>query len=144
VFYVPGDEDHWGDPQYINRVTKHKGGPWWSCDQENKKGDYALLYARKPVSAIVGIIAVLSDAYPEHAVAKFTVHEFACEYRFACKLERPLTIGDMRSDKQLSEKWGFVRLPMAPRGRPPRIAAYPKAEEDPFTQWLNENRDNLN
>ena len=25
-----------------------------------------------------------------------------------------------------------------------KVAAYPKAEEDPFTQWLNENRDNLN
>jgi len=120
VFYVPGDDQHWGSARYRQRVADSPD--WWTCDQETKAGDYALLYARAPISALVGIIKATGKAKPDSRARKFTVHHFTCRYRFVCTFDPPHTLRAMRDDKQLSEAWGFVRLPMAPGGRPPRIS----------------------
>jgi hypothetical protein len=116
VFYVPGEE--WERQEYVRDVSESEC--WWTCHEETLKGDFAVLYARKPISAIVAIMHVTSDA--RHEPNEFTVCPWACDIECESILDKPLTFSRMRSDSQLAKHWGLVRANFQPpRGGPPQI-----------------------
>lgn len=121
VFYVPGDEQYWGNPDYIE--SRSEGPVYWTCSSHTRKGDMALLYAKRPISAIVAVLAVMSDAGQDHAQVQFSSTESSwCDVVFEALLAEPLTFKEMREDHELRDAWGLVRGQFqSPGGRPPQI-----------------------
>lgn len=94
----------------------------WTCNAETRKGDLALLYVRRPTSALVGLFLATSNAQRAMWAKKFTVHDFACDVEVMRLFKTPLTLHEMRRDTSLFKAWGAVRGGFqAPGGRPPEI-----------------------
>jgi hypothetical protein len=123
VFYDPGDDDHWGNVEYVRLVKSNHPEQSWTCNEETRQGDCAFLYARRPISAIVAILRATSDADPRNA-AEYTTHGFWCRTQCLAVLERPLALSEMKTDRELTKQWGLVRANFQPPGgRPPRVEA---------------------
>lgn len=120
LFYVPGDEEYWGDPNYIDCVSAEYS--YWTCNAQSKNGDNALLYARRPVSALVAALAVTSDAIQDPKQQFSTTDCSCCDVKCLSIFKTPLTFREMREDRELREAWGLVRSQFqSPGGRAPRI-----------------------
>lgn len=119
VFYVPGE--FWEDPEYVK--SRSKGTVYWTCHRDTRKGDFALLYAKSPISAVVAIMSVLEDAEINREQEQFAPEPYWCETQIEKVLRHPLHFAQMRQDRELYEAWGAVRASMqAPGGMPPRIS----------------------
>lgn len=120
LFYVPGDKEYWGDPEYTKSVTA--GASYWTCNIHSRNGDNALLYARRPVSALVAALAVTSDAIQDPKQQFSTTDCSCCDVKCLSIFKTPLTFREMREDRELREAWGLVRSQFqSPGGRVPRI-----------------------
>ena len=95
----------------------------WTANKEAEAGDHALLYVKAPTSALVGIFQLTSDAWETDWASQFSHrHPWACEVRVECRFDRPLTIAEMRKDRELCRKWGLIRGNFQPPGGvPPRV-----------------------
>lgn len=113
VFYRPGDRH---DESPLSPGERRH----WTCHQETLAGDCALLYVKKPVSALVGVLVALKPAKREHS--EYSSHEYQCDVRVECLFKQPLTFKEMREDEELSEEWSLVRGQFqAPGGVPPVV-----------------------
>ena len=84
----------------------------------------ALLYAKRPISAIVAIMSVDGDAVIDRKQEQFARDPYWCNARIESVLETPLTFRSMRADKELRTTWGLVRSQFqSPGGRPPKVDA---------------------
>lgn len=124
VFYVSGET--WQKDQYVREIeetedSEAEGCDWgWTCNEGAEAGDYGLLYARKPISAIVGVFRVTQNARRKHH--RFGAHPWVCHYGCVAILDDPITFRQMRADKELSDVWGLVRGQFQPPGGiPPRV-----------------------
>ena len=125
VFYVPGDADYWQDLEYVAGVAEtedsSEDGGWWTCNEETVEGDRALLYAKAPISAIVGILEATSPAREHHH--EFSVHPWICDFGCITVFEQPIPFRAMRADQQLRNHWGLIRGNFQPPGgKPPRVS----------------------
>lgn len=121
VFYVPGDDKYWGSGKYIKECTK--GRCYWTCSRHTRTGDSALLYAKSPISALVAVMSVVSDAEVDLEERQFSSTDPSwCYVDFQAVLKKPIALRAMREDLELRDAWGLVRSQFqSPGGRPPVI-----------------------
>ena len=115
VFYCPHDT-------YNKTPWKIGFKDWWTANTKTREGDYAFLYVRAPISALVGLFEVVSDARRDDAVRASWHHPWVSNVRVECLFEQPLKLTTMRNDEELWKEWGLVRANFqAPSGAPPRV-----------------------
>ncbi len=113
VFYIDGHE-------WLDEESHHESDEWWACHQECKAGDYALIYAKRPVSGLVGVLRV--EKAPKKAVHDYSSHPWACAYNWRGTFDSVLRLKEMRVDEELSENWELVRRDFrSDFGKPPRV-----------------------
>jgi predicted transcriptional regulator len=109
-------EDYAGDPELQREFD------WWTCNESTRAGDFALLYVKRPTSALVGLLQAQSDAEKNSGARVFSSHPWACQSSVVCKFAKPLTLATLRKDRRLAKKWGLIRANFqAAHGAPPRI-----------------------
>jgi hypothetical protein len=86
----------------------------WSCNEHTRKGDFALLYVKRPVSAIVAIVVAMDNADNTRSHPKYPTEPWWCHVQFQRSLKNPLTISAMRNDPQLRRAWSLVRAQFQP------------------------------
>ena len=123
VFYVPGGDGYWQDPNYVRRIAntkKPKKNWWWTCHEETVEGDRALLYAKAPISAIVGIIEAASNAKEKHH--EFSSYPWVCDYFCVTVFDEPIYFRYLLRDEELRKQWGLIRGNFQPPGgKAPRV-----------------------
>ncbi|NIP83388.1 MAG: EVE domain-containing protein [Gemmatimonadetes bacterium] len=73
---------------------------------EARAGDEALLYHTAPDKAIVGVVRVVTDPYPDPSAEDRVV----VDVEPVTALDRPLTLDEVKGDDRLAGM-GFVRMP---------------------------------
>ena len=80
-----------------------------------------LLYAKAPISAIVGILEATSPAREHHH--EFSAHPWICDFGCITVFEQPIPFRASRADQQLRNHWGLIRGNFQPPGgKPPRVS----------------------
>ena len=114
LFYVPGTRDgerFWSDPDYVAERLSFETC-FWTCNKDVEPGDYGLLYATSPVSSIVAILTVKSQAREETEPRFHSSDEWWCDVTFVKEIDPPLSYAEMKEDDELREAWGLVRSQM--------------------------------
>ncbi len=72
----------------------------WPCNDKTRRNDWSLIYASKPVSALVGLLAVTShaDAYEDAG------QPFLCDVKCRAVFRTPLTLEEMKKDPELGQE----------------------------------------
>ena len=94
----------------------------WTCNEATRAGDLALVYVKRPTSAIVALLKATTDAVFDREAGEFTTHLFCCEGEVASVFEKPVTIQTLRPDPWLQMNWGLLRGNFQPPGgKPPSL-----------------------
>jgi predicted RNA-binding protein with PUA-like domain len=82
-------------------------------------GDLALFYRSQQDQAVVGLLEVTREAYPDPTSAD--THWLTCDFRPLQELQRPITLEAIKASPTLSE------IPLVQR---PRLSVMPLSEND--------------
>lgn len=101
---------------------------WWTCSQETKAGDLALLYRAKTRKDIAYLILTTTDAFSirEDPFGQERGWEWACEYDVLYEFADPLPLSVLRANEEF---WGWRPLRINLQGRAFRI-------DDPYWDKL--------
>jgi len=85
-------------------------GDWWTCDARTRAGDLILMYRTTPKMDVAYLIQAASDARELDAVvrAQYPTWTHSCEFRVLAKLDRPITLAELRAEPRLAS-WGARR-----------------------------------
>lgn len=119
LFYDPGDSGHWGDESYVRNCGPGMRNKW-TCNESTKKGDMALLYAKRPFSSIVAVMSITTDAKIDHAEKQYAKKPYWCWVTTEALIDNYLSLQAMKADDELRLSWGLVRSQFQSAG-PPEI-----------------------
>ena len=88
----------------------------WPCNDKTRRNDWGLIYASKPVSAVVGVLAATS-----HTVSYEDAGQpFLCDVKCRAVFRTPLTLDEMKKDTELGQE-PLVQQEFQDGFGPPRI-----------------------
>lgn len=88
---------HIGAREWLSNPPTKGDTDSWACNDKAKQGDYGLIYAKKPVSALVGVVVTTSNvAFNEDAGLPFV-----CDVKCRAIFRNRLTLDEMRKDPEL-------------------------------------------
>lgn len=103
-------DDDRADRQDLVPGRGYEPGGWWTCHKGTEEGDLVLLYRsqlRKDIAYLIetrlAAYSLLGDDYAEEQG-----WDYGCDFEVVEKFERPLPLGEMKSDHAL-ESWGALR-----------------------------------
>jgi len=114
---------YWSHDSFETKPLDEGEEVHWTCSEETRVGDHALLYVRAPTSSLVALFRAKSGAKHEKWALQFGSHPWACDFEVVSVFYDPLTLAEMRRDRGLWDAWGLVRANFQPAGgRPPRVS----------------------
>jgi len=114
---------YWSHERFEEHSLEEDENVRWTCNEATREGDLALLYVRAPTSSLVALFEATSDAKKSKWALKFGSHPWACQFDVVSEFYDPLSLADMRHDRELWDAWGLVRANFQPGGgRPPRVS----------------------
>lgn len=72
----------------------------WVCSDKAKRGDFGLIYAKKPVSALVGVVVTTSKVSFNEDAGR----PFVCDIKCHVIFRNRLTLDEMKKDPELRSK----------------------------------------
>jgi hypothetical protein len=88
----------------------------WPCNDKTRRNDWGLIYASKPVSAVVGVLAATSPTVSCEDAGQ----PFLCDVKCRAVFRTPLTLDEMKRDPELGQD-PIVQQEFQDGFGPPRI-----------------------
>jgi hypothetical protein len=84
-------------------------GDYWTCDEQTKRGDLALLYVTAPFSEVRWLARAEDGAYSleNDAFAQREGWTHGCEYTILARFRETVTMQEMRQSQQLA-RWDAI------------------------------------
>jgi hypothetical protein len=112
---------YWGGADYLADPLTPGKVYLWTGHRDGRKGDTALLYATRPVSALVAQLELTTDGRFSNWAGRFQAHPYSFKVRLIRTFRAPISLKLLRLDPVLSQ-WGLVRGSFQmPFGKPPRV-----------------------